>query len=67
MEDKRIDLLRRLQGDMSLDAFAASIDVARSTISMIYLGKRAPGRQFLEKLLIAFPEHRDEIIDVFLP
>ena len=65
--DKRIELLRRLQGEMSLDEFAERIDVARSTISMIYLGKRVPGRLFLEKILVAFPDYRDEIIEVFLP
>lgn len=62
-----IELLRELQGERSQEQFASDLGVARSTIAMIYLGHRRPGRQFLEGLIQAFPTRREEILSVFLP
>ena len=60
------DFLRELQGSQSIQEFADLIGVARSTVSMIYLDERRPGRFFIVRLLKAFPERRKEILDVFL-
>ena len=62
-----IELLQELQGDQSQEEFAEAIGVGRSTVAMICLGKRRAGRQFLERLLKAYPERSQDIIRVFLP
>ena len=63
--DRRVELLKQLQGDMGQVKFAAMLGIQQSYLSMIYHGGREPGPKVLKGLLRAFPERRGEILAVF--
>jgi len=61
-----IELLRKCQGGMSIGEFARHLGIGRSTLSMIYLGQRNPGRLVLRQLANKYPDRRQEIAALFL-
>lgn len=60
--DRRIELLRELQGDATQAAFAKTIGVSQQYMSAIYTGRRKPSVVVVPGLLRAYPDRRGEII-----
>ena len=60
--DRRVELLRELQGDATQIAFAKVIGVSQQYMSAIYTGRRKPSVVVVPGLLRAFPHRRGEII-----
>jgi len=61
-----VDMLRECLGTRTLTEFAAQLGIARSTLSMIFLGKSQPGRKVMSRLAQLYPERRDEIVSFLL-
>jgi len=61
-----VDMLRECLGTRTLTEFAAQLGIARSTLSMIFLGKSQPGRKVMSRLAQLHPERRDEIVAFLL-
>ena len=58
-----VRLLRRLQLErtMTLRDMAGRLGVSKSTLCMVYGGRRSPGAKFLRGVLESFPELHDEV------
>ena len=56
-----VRILRECLGTKTLTKFASQLGVARSTLSMIFLGKSRPGRKVMSHLAELHPERRAEI------
>ena len=63
--DRRVELLKRLQGNMSQNEFALVLDVTPAYISRVYSGDREPGTAIVRGLLRSFPDARDEVLRVW--
>lgn len=60
------DLMRQLQGDRSIKAYARDLGVSPSTLDKVYGGRRGPGRALVQALVRRHPEERERILALFL-
>lgn len=56
-----VAILKKYQGDMTQEEYAARLGIAQGTLSLIYRGRRGLGMEVLRALSRAFPSAADEI------
>lgn len=61
------ELMRQLQGEQSVRAFADELGLSPSTLDKIYAGRREPGRRVIRALVAKYPERREQVLSLFLP
>ena len=54
----------RLRKDYSLYDVGGKVDVSHSYIDLIEKGKRRASKKVMERLLLVFPEHEEELTDL---
>lgn len=59
-------VLRKYQGGLTQDEYAARLGIAQGTLSLIYSGKRRIGLDVLRALAQTFPESANEIAAVLV-
>jgi plasmid maintenance system antidote protein VapI len=61
------ELLDLCRGSMSKRQFAKTLGIAPSMLTFLYNGTKRMGNKTAAGLLKHYPEHRDRILEVFLP
>lgn len=56
-----VAILKKYQGAMTQEEYAAHLGIRQGTLSLIYSGKRGMGTEVLRALARRFPEARHEI------
>ncbi|MCP1226713.1 XRE family transcriptional regulator [Sebaldella sp. S0638] len=56
----------RLRKDYSLYDVGEKVDVSHSYIDLIEKGKRRASKKVMERLLLVFPEHEEELTDLYM-
>jgi hypothetical protein len=60
-------LLRELAGERSQEQMGKLLSTAQTFVGMVYRGERRLGAASVRRLLTAFPDQRQYILDVLFP
>lgn len=61
------ELLDMCRGKLSKRQFALKIGIAPSMLTFLYSGTKRMGNKTVAGLLVNYPQHKDIILEVFLP